>query len=244
MSHSRRTPSRTSEAKGGHTTRARAVASRRRRNPQSAKIKLAELRRRLLEISDLSAAGAVLRWDHATYMPKCGATARARQGAIVRRLAHEKSVARELGKLLDELEPYAASLPYDSNEASLLRVARRDFEKAIKVPSDYVARVSAFGATAYDAWKRARPANDFATMVPFLEAAIDLGREYADFFAPYEHVADPLIDDADEGMTTASIRIALFRAEERVGADRAGHKQSTGGRRWVPAWLLWRTSTA
>jgi carboxypeptidase Taq len=46
-------------------------------------------------------------------------------------------------------------------------------------------------------------------MVPFLERAIDLGREYADFFAPYEHVADPLIDDADEGMTTASIR-SLF----------------------------------
>ena len=82
-------------------------------------------------------------------------------------MAHEKSVAPELGKLLDELEPYAASLPYDSNEASLLRVARRDFEKAIKVPSDYVERVSAFGATAYDAWKRARPANDFATMVHF-----------------------------------------------------------------------------
>ena len=142
-------------------------------------------------------------------MPRCGATARARQGAIVRRLAHEKSVAPELGKLLDELEPYAASLPYDSDEASLLRVARRDFEKAIKVPSDYVARASAFGAAAYDAWKRARPANDFATMVPFLERAIDLGREYADFFAPYEHVADPLIDDADEGMTTASIR-SLF----------------------------------
>jgi carboxypeptidase Taq len=121
-------------------------------------------------------------------------------------LAHEKSVARKFGKLLDELEPYAASLSYDSNEASLLRVARRDFEKAIKVPSDYVARVSAFGATAYDAWRRARPANDFATMMPFLEMAIDLGREYADFFAPYEHVADPLIDDADEGMTTASIR--------------------------------------
>ena len=160
-----------------------------------------------MEINDLRAAGAVLSWDHATYMPRGGATARARQGAIVRRLAHEKSVARELGKLLDELEPYAASLPYDSNEASLLRVTRRDFEKAVKVPSDYVARVSAFGAAAYDAWKRARPANDFATMVPFLERAIDLGREYADFFAPYEHVADPLIDYADEGMTTASIRM-------------------------------------
>jgi len=185
--------------------------------PQSAstEIKLAELRERLLEIKDLSAASALLSWDQATYMPKCGATARARQSAIVSRLAHEKFVAPELGKLLEELEPYAANLPYDSNEASLIRVAKRDFEKAIKVPSDYVARVSAFGATAYDAWKRARPASDFASMVPFLERAIDLGREYADFFAPYEHVADPLIDDADEGMTTASIRtlFAELRSE-------------------------------
>ena len=166
------------------------------RRPRSApsEIKqLAELRQRLLEISDLRAASALLSWDHATYMPICGATARARQGAIVSRLAHEKSVAPELGKLLEELEPYVASLPYDSNEASLARVARRDFEKAIRVPSDYVARASAFGARAYDAWKRARPANDFATMVPFLERAIDLGREYAECFAPYEHVADPLM---------------------------------------------------
>jgi carboxypeptidase Taq len=169
-----------------------------------------------LEISDLSAARALLSWDHATYMPKSGATARARQGAIVSRLAHERSVAPELGKLLEELEPYVAGLPYNSNEASLVRVARRNFEKAIKVPSDYVARVSAFGATAYDAWKRARPANDFATMVPFLEKAIDLDREYADFFAPYEHVADPLIDDADEAMTTASIRSLFAKLRDEL----------------------------
>ena len=36
--------------------------------------------------------------------------------------------------------PYAESLPYDSDDASLIRVARRDFEKAIKVPADFVAR--------------------------------------------------------------------------------------------------------
>jgi carboxypeptidase Taq len=205
------------KAKGRDKSRPRPGAgSRRRRDRQSAEIKLAELKRRLLEINDLRAARALLSWDHATYMPKCGATARARQGAIVSRLAHERSVAPELGKLLEELEPFVAGLPYDSNEASLVRVARRDFEKATKIPPDYVARVSAFGATAYDAWKWARPANDFATMVPFLERAIDLGREYADFFTPYEHVADPLIDDADEGMTTASIRTLFAELRDEL----------------------------
>jgi carboxypeptidase Taq len=186
-----------------------AKASKNSHNKRSAETKLAELKRRLLEISDLGGARAVLSWDQATYMPKSGAAARARQGATLSKLIHEKSVDPVLGKLLDELEPYAGSLPHDSDEASLIRVARRDFEKAIKVPSDYVARASEFGSASYDAWTRARSTNDFASMRPFLEKAVDLSREYADYFAPYNHVADPLIDDADEGMTTASM-LTLF----------------------------------
>jgi len=64
-----------------------------RREAHSAEIKLAELRQRLLEIKDLIAASALLFWDQATYMPKCGATAHAPQGASISRLTHEKSVA-------------------------------------------------------------------------------------------------------------------------------------------------------
>jgi carboxypeptidase Taq len=196
------------------TSRRGAVKSRKpahkaKANRRSTESSLAELKRRLLEISDLGAAGAVLNWDHATYMPVGGAVARARQGAVLHRLAHEKAVDPALGKLIDELAPYAERLPHDADDASLIRVARRDFEKAIKVPSDFVARFNAHGSASFDAWTRARPANDFATMRPFLETTLELSREYADFFAPYDHVADPLIDEADEGMTAASVR-ALF----------------------------------
>jgi hypothetical protein len=71
-------------AKVGVDARARpARAGRILRNRQSAKTKLAELKCRLLEMNDLRAAGALLGWDHATYMPKYGAVARARQGATV-----------------------------------------------------------------------------------------------------------------------------------------------------------------
>src|ERR1700730_16794057 len=110
------------------------------RNRQSPEAKLVELKRRLIEISDIGAAGAVLSWDQATYMPVGGAAARARQGATLGRLAHEKFVDPALGMLLDRLGPHAESLAYESDDASLIRVVRRDFEKAIKVPADYVAR--------------------------------------------------------------------------------------------------------
>src|SRR2546423_7709205 len=192
--------------------RARKLSSR-ASGPQasrpSSEQKLAELKRRLLEISDLYSASAVLSWDEATYMPPGGAGARGRQAATLRRLAHEKFVDPALGRLLDELTPYDKGLPPDADDASLIRVVRRDFDKANKVPADYVARASAHSSASYNAWTRARPTNDFAAMIPYLEKTLELSREYAGFFAPFEHIADPMCDDADEGMTTTLVR-ALF----------------------------------
>ena len=176
------------------------------RNRRTAEQMLLELKKRLREISDLNAAGDVLNWDQATYMPEGGVCARGRQRAMLYRLAHERAVAPPLGRLIDALAHHGESLPYDSDDASLIRVARREYQKKIKIPPDHVERVSAHNSASYDAWTKARPANDFATMVPYLERTLDLSREYSTYFAPYKHVADPHIDDADEGMTTASIR--------------------------------------
>src|SRR4051794_38571830 len=131
---------------------------------RSAEARLAELKACLIEVSDLSCAGAVLGWDQATYMPAGGAAARARQGATLSRLAHERAVDPALGRLIDSLQSFAETLPYESDAASLVRVARRDFEKAIRVPADHVTRASAHGSASYDAWTRARPANDFTAM--------------------------------------------------------------------------------
>jgi carboxypeptidase Taq len=198
----------------GSTTAPRAAAKAAKKNGRSLDAKFDELKRRLREIGDLQFATAVLSWDQATYMPPGGADARGRQGAMLSRIAHEKSVDPMLGRLMDELEPVARLLPDESDDLSLIRVARRDLEKAIKVPADHVERASALRAAAYDAWTRARPANDFAAMRPFLEKNVELSREYAGYFAPYRHVADPMIDDYDPGMTTESVR-ALFAALRR-----------------------------
>src|SRR5262245_8639907 len=99
----------------------------------SAEDTLAELKRRLLEINDLSAASSVLSWDQATYMPKGGAAARGRQGATLQRLAHEKFVDPALGRLIDALASKVASKPSNlsKDDAALLRVVQRNFEKAI-----------------------------------------------------------------------------------------------------------------
>src|SRR5262245_19716289 len=180
-------------------------------NETSVEWKLAELKRRLQEASDLACACAVLGWDQATYMPKGGAPARARQGATMSRLAHESFTDPTIGKLLDGLMRHAEGLPNDCDDACLIRVVRREYDKATKIPAEFVARRSEVASASYDAWTRARPANDFAAMRPYLERMLDFSREYARYLGPYDHIADPLIDDPDDGMTVASVR-ALFDA--------------------------------
>jgi carboxypeptidase Taq len=198
-------------ARGKATSRNAARLETGRHNGRSSERKLAELKARLLEISDLGHAGSVLTWDQATYMPKRGSAARGRQTAMLSRMAHERSVDPALGSLIDALVPYAEGLPGESDDAALIRVAQRDFEKSVRVPAAWVARFEEHASASYDAWTQARPANDFATMRPYLERTLALSREYSSFFAPYQHIADPLVDRADEGMTTASIK-ALFAA--------------------------------
>ena len=175
----------------------------------SAETLLADLKSRLLEISDLAGTSAVLSWDHSTYMPKGGADASGQQSALMSRLLHERRTDPALGRLVEQLTPYAESLPPDSDDAALIRVTARDFAKAVRVPAAFVERASQHASASYDAWTRARPGNDFASMRPLLERTLDLSCEYAEFFAPYRHVIDPMIDDADEGMTCASVQ-SLF----------------------------------
>lgn len=171
--------------------------------------KLTELKSLLAEVSDLNNAASVLGWDQATYMPSGGAPARGRQMATLAKVAQEKFIDKKVGKLLDALRPYEESLPFDSDDASYIRVSRRDYERAIKVPPAFLGELNIHAAQTYQMWTEARPANDFARVRPNLERTLDLSRKLADFFPGYEHIADPLIDFADYGMKASSVR-ALF----------------------------------
>ena len=168
--------------------------------------KLNELKDRLREVYDLNSAAAVLSWDQATYMPSGGAAARGRQMAVLATLAQEKFTDPAIGKLLDALQSYAESQSYDSDDAALIRKARRDYEKKIKVPTEWVTKFSAHTAEIYQAWTEARPANNFKGVADLLKKTLDFSREYANFFPDYEHIADPLIDVLDPGMKASDIQ--------------------------------------
>jgi carboxypeptidase Taq len=165
-----------------------------------------ELRARTMEISDLAHAASVLSWDQMTFMPPGGAEARGRQIALLGKLAHEKAVDPALGRLLKSLEPIERKLEYDSDEASVIRVSRRGYDIATKVPTAWAARYYKHQADSYEAWVKARPKNDFKTVLPYLQKTYQYAHEYADFFPGYDHPLDPLIDNFDFGLRARKVK--------------------------------------
>jgi carboxypeptidase Taq len=172
--------------------------------------KFFELQKRLAQVNDLQMAAALLAWDQETYMPPGGANARARQLAALYSFAHELFTDARVGQLLDDLTAYETSLPYDSDDASLLRVARREYKRLTRVPAEFVARRTQTAALSYNQWVKVRPESDFDAVAPWLERILDLSREYASFFPGSAHPADALIEGIDPGMSAVEIR-RVFR---------------------------------
>jgi carboxypeptidase Taq len=169
----------------------------------------AELKQRLKTIEDLHDAQNVLVWDQATHMPPGGAEARGRQLGLLSSLAHERLTDPAIGRLLDSVTSWAEAQGAESDAAALVRVARRDYDRATRVSSAFVHDLAEHTAAAYHAWQHARPANDFAAVRPLLEKTVALSRQLAEFYPSQAHPFDPLIDRAEEGMNVQDVR-SLF----------------------------------
>jgi len=172
---------------------------------------LQELKARLAEISDINRAADLLGWDQQTYMPPSGAENRGQQLATLQQIAHDKTVSGEIGRLLEDLQPYVSQLDPDSFDARLVRITKRKYDKDVKVPGSWVAEFAMVTTIAYEAWGKARATNDFSIFQPHLEKIFDLSHRYAEFFAPYDHVYDPAVDNFEPGLKTADIK-TIFSA--------------------------------
>ncbi|MGD2156900.1 MAG: carboxypeptidase M32 [Anaerolineales bacterium] len=173
--------------------------------------KIKQLKTLLAEVFDLQKADYVLSWDHQVNMPSGGAKARGEQRATLRRLAHAKLVSPEVGRLLDDLKTYAEEIDPDSDDARLIKVSTREYERNAKVPPEYTAELYRTTTVAHHAWEEARAEDDFKKFQPHLEKIVELAHRYVEYFAPYEHVYDPLLDRFEPGMKTVEVK-AIFDA--------------------------------
>ncbi|HYM67244.1 MAG TPA: carboxypeptidase M32, partial [Patescibacteria group bacterium] len=160
-------------------------------------------------MTDLSRASMLLDWDMEVNMPPGGVQSRGEQLSTLQSLAHARLSSDEVGSLLDALDGEVAGLPFDSFEASLVRVTRRDYEDARKLPPDLVSEIAIAGSKAREAWGKARRDNDFPLFAPFMEKNVELNRRVADAIGYEKRPYDALLNRTEPGLMTAELE-ALF----------------------------------
>jgi len=173
--------------------------------------KLEQLKTRLAEVADLDNMAALLEWDQQVYMPPGGAEARGHQQATIQSISHVKFTSDEIGMLLSDLEKEYEGADSDLDDVRLLKLTRHNYDKATRVPSEFVAEFAKVVTTAYESWVEARSKSDFSIFRPHLEKVVELKKQYISFFPPADHPYDVLLDEYERGMKTADVK-TIFEA--------------------------------
>jgi carboxypeptidase Taq len=161
------------------------------------------LKSRLADRQTLDSVTGLLAWDQRTIMPPAGFRHRAEHLSLLKRLQHQMLVDPEIGALLDELE--SRDLDPDSWDGALVRVARRDYEKAVQVPVDLTAEMARAAAEGAPVWLEAKATSNFDLFLPVIERNIELRLRYIGCFEPQDDPYDILLDDFEPEIKTAEV---------------------------------------
>ncbi len=134
---------------------------------------------------------------------------------------------------MDELHSDGAALSAD--DEAMVRVAKRDYDKATRVPSSFVAEIAVVSTQAHEAWVEARKKSDFSIFRPHLEKVVELTHKYVSFFPPADHPYDILLDDYEPGMKTADVKAIFDPLRPRQVELIKQYYDCEAGQRFFPA---------
>tara|TARA_Y100001960_G_scaffold6688_1_gene6814 strand:- start:1222 stop:2724 length:1503 start_codon:yes stop_codon:yes gene_type:complete len=168
---------------------------------------------RLKEIDLIGQIGSLLGWDQEVMMPPSAAPLRAEQLAWISKTAHERLTDPKIGDLLGEIEH---SSELDDVQLANIRLARESYDRATKLPTEFVEEMAKHRSKSLISWTEAREKDDFSIFRDDLSLAIEHARMKADFLG-YEHLRyDALLDLYESGLTVERLDPLFFGLRENV----------------------------
>lgn len=170
---------------------------------------MTELRERVAEVQDLGQAAAVLGWDQETMMPPKGASFRATQQAALAGVIHERFTSPRVSELLAALETPEAQAQLSDLDRAIVRINRRDYDRATKLPAALVRDLAVATTQGVETWRRARELSRFDLFADDLRRIVELKRQEARYVGIGETPYDALLDEYEPGMTSRQLQ-AIF----------------------------------
>ena len=151
-------------------------------------------------VKDIHKIGAIqghLGWDQETIMPAKGGKARSEIMSWLAKEQHSRITDDGFATMIAELE---ADETLDDDQRANIREIRRRYDKAVKLPSEFVAEFALARSQALVAWQEARADSDFAKFKPHLAKLISMTNEKIDYYGVESTRYDVLLDEYEFGM--------------------------------------------
>jgi carboxypeptidase Taq len=145
-------------------------------------------------------------------MPEGGTPARSQQKSTLSSLSHDLLTEDKVGDWLDELE----DADLNDEQTAVVREIRRAYERADRVPSELVAKISETTSEALPKWKEAKAEDDFSVFAPILEDLIELKTEYAEHIDPDKPAYEVLFADYEPYLDLDTAERVLERLREEL----------------------------
>jgi carboxypeptidase Taq len=148
---------------------------------------------------------SVLNWDERTGMPTDGIEHRAEQMQFLTGMVHQMRTQPWYGEALQEAEASDLAKDPSSEVGCNVRKLLRDYRRDVRLPQALVEALSYATTIGQQQWQQARAANDYKPFQPSLDRIWQLKREAADTIADGRSRYDALMDEYEEGATTATL---------------------------------------
>ena len=170
---------------------------------------------RLRDVNRFRAINSHLSWDQQTMMPVKGREARAGILAWLASQAHQMMTKPEMVAVIEELNNEIGEL--DEDQACNVREAKREMDKAIRLPPEHVFKAAEMTSTSIPVWDKAREDKNFSHFESTLRELVSVSRERIEYLrqdgqTPY----DVLLDDYEHGMTVADYDPLFAGLRERL----------------------------
>ena len=169
------------------------------------------------ETTLLESTLALLEWDERTGLPSHAAEHRAEQVTFLSGLVHQRKTSPQLGHWLTELSSSELAGQPGTQVAASIRGLKRDFDKNVQLPEALVKRIAHAVTVGQQVWSEAKPKNDFASFLPYLESIVKLRREEAAILAggdPCKY--DSLLDQYEEDAKTDEVALVFAELREQL----------------------------
>ena len=151
-----------------------------------------------------------LGWDQETMMPAGSADQRAEEIAALETVLHARRQDPRIGDWI------GAATPETDADRARLRLLKRDYERALRIPGDLAAELARLSSKGQGIWVGARKDEDVAAFLPALSEIVARRREAAAALADGGDLYDALMDDYEPGLTGAEIAAMFDRMRVRL----------------------------